>query len=304
MTQTADTIVETARAHRLELTPTIAELDETGFDFAVLHAVDADGLHWIVRSPRRAEAMERAATERAKLDLVRGRLPVEVPEWRIYSDTIIAYPRLSGEPAAVVDMSAGGYVWRFEEKSAPESFVDSLARALAALHAIDRDAARSAGMEVLAPDDVRARYAASMERTRSMLKVPEPVWSRWMRWLEDRSFWPDHSVVVHGDLHPGHLLVDDAHAVTGVLDWTEAHVGDPASDLRLLHATMGSDAMRRLVERYAAHGGRVWPRMLEHVAETWAAYPTMIVEFVDVSGVDAPLALAQVLIDTTAAEVA
>ncbi|MFC6847283.1 phosphotransferase [Streptomyces caelestis] len=36
--------------------------------------------------------------------------------------------------------------------------------------------------------------------------------------------------LVHGDLGPGHLLAQDG-ALTGVIDFGDAHIGDPAVDL-------------------------------------------------------------------------
>jgi aminoglycoside phosphotransferase (APT) family kinase protein len=42
---------------------------------------------------------------------------------------------------------------------------------------------------------------------------------------------PRPAVVVHGDLYARHLLVDDAGALAGVIDWGDVHLGDPALDL-------------------------------------------------------------------------
>jgi len=38
-------------------------------------------------------------------------------------------------------------------------------------------------------------------------------------------------LLVHGDLHAGQVLFDDAHALVGVIDWDSLEVGDPAFDL-------------------------------------------------------------------------
>jgi aminoglycoside phosphotransferase (APT) family kinase protein len=39
--------------------------------------------------------------------------------------------------------------------------------------------------------------------------------------------------LIHGDPGPGHILVQEG-AVTGIIDWTDAHLGDPALDLSWL----------------------------------------------------------------------
>src|SRR5215217_4288335 len=45
---------------------------------------------------------------------------------------------------------------------------------------------------------------------------------------------PEPTVVCHGDLHVRHLLVDDAGALTGVIDWGDLCRGDPSVDLSLV----------------------------------------------------------------------
>lgn len=102
-------------------------------------------------------------------------------------------------------------------------------------------------------------------------------------------------MLVHGDLHPPHVLVDGGHRVTGLLDWTEARVSDPSTDFALLFATLGGEAGAGLLQRYRDAGARTWPGMLDHIAETWCAYPAVLVEFARASGEQGPRELAQAL---------
>lgn len=302
MIESAEALLDAARERGLALRAQGVELDTSGADFVVAHAVDEAGTRWVVRSPRRGDVLERAARERRALELVRPRLPVSVPEWRLFSPEVIAYPRLDGDPAAVVDLDAGGYVWRFDETAPPAAFLDSLAAVLAALHGIDPASAAAAGLPVRAPAGVRDLFAGRMERAREVLTIPDAVWRRWQDWIEDDGSWPERSALIHGDLHPAHLLVDGEHRVVGVLDWTEAQVGDPATDLALLYATLGRGALRGLLRRYADAGGPAWPRLEEHVVETWSAYPVVVAEFARTSGEDGPLRLAQALVDAGSQE--
>src|SRR5690606_6934990 len=116
---------------------------------------------------------------------------------------LIAYPRVPGDPAAIVDSDLGDWVWRFDQAAPPDLFLDSVAGALAALHGIDPDEAADAQLIVLRPDDIRAATAERVDRARDGLRVPDPVWRRWHEWLTDDGSWPSHAAVVHGDLHPG-----------------------------------------------------------------------------------------------------
>lgn len=288
----------------LRLDPDTASLDESGADFLVAHGRDEERAAWIVRKPRRPDVMARAAEERRALALVRPRLPVAVPDWRIVTGDVIAYPRLAGEPAAVVDPAAGGYVWRFDPAHPPAEFTSSLGAVLASLHRIDPAEAAVAGLRVRSPADIRADIAEEMERAREILDIPDTLWARWHRWLADDGYWPRASAVVHGDLHPPHILVDEAHRVVGLLDWTEAHVADPAMDFTLQFGAMGSTALDALLAGYQQAGGAMGPRMREHVIESWLAYPATIASFARVTGEETHRQLAQSLIDASVTQLA
>ena len=214
-------LIDLARDAGIHLRPDTLWLDESGADFQVGHATDTEGGRWILRIPRRPEVRERAALEAAALDLLRVHLPVEVPQWRIATDQLIAYPRLDGMPAATIDPQAGGYAFQFDPSMAPPAFTESLGRTIAALHAIDRDAVAAAGLPVREPAEVRAMMRRRVERALEMLQVPTTLAERWLRWLDDDHLWPERTVPVHGDLHPPHILLNGNHRVSGLLDWTE-----------------------------------------------------------------------------------
>jgi macrolide phosphotransferase len=299
MLTTVEAFLTTARREGLDMVPNeSSKLDASGADFRVLQARALDGRPWILRSPRRPDVFERAQMEASALALVRPRVPVEIPEWRVFTRELIAYPRLSGEPAALIDLEAGGYVWRFDATQPPEAFLDTLAAGLAALHRIPVDAAVGAGLRVETPPECRQSHARRMETAREVLHIPDPLWRRWQRWLDDAASWPEGSAVIHGDLHPAHILVDQNHRVSGLLDWTETHVGDPAGDFALLYATLGENALDFLLERYEIAQGTRWPRMRDHIVETWRAYPAMLADFGVKSGEEGPLRLAQSLVDS------
>lgn len=293
-------LIDLARDAGIDLRADTLWLDESGVDFQVGHAIDTGGTRWILRVPRRAEVRERAASEKAALELLRRRFPVAVPEWRVATDELIAYPRLDGAPAATISPEAGGYAFRFDPSDPPANFIGSLGRAVAALHAVDQTAVAAAGLPVRTPAEVRGATRRRMERAIERLRVPPNVVDRWHRWLGDDSLWPETTVPVHGDLHPAHILVDDEHRVTGLLDWTEMAIDDPAIDFTIQYASLGEDALDRLLAAYASAGGEVRSGMRQHIIESWAAYPCRVVEFAEVSGEESYLHFAQTLVDQAA----
>lgn len=57
----------------------------------------------------------------------------------------------------------------------------------------------------------------------------------------------------HNDLGSEHLLVDPASGtLTGVIDWADAAIADPAHDLALLYRDLGPTAFHRILARYDA----------------------------------------------------
>ncbi len=276
---TVDALIAAAHRAGLDVTTNSADLDGSGLDFLVVHGVDAAGTKWIVRTPRRADVTAAARIEARVLQLVRPPLLAagfEAPNWRFHTDEIIAYPRLEGVPAMSIE--TGELVWNIELASPPEAFVDSLARALVALQAIPAEAARAAELPSRALAAERERYARLIEETRGVLEASDQMVARWRSWLASDS-WPQHLAVVHGDLHPGHLVLDQHKVVTGVLDWTEGHLGDPSTDLAMCFVCFGPAVFERLVASFAHHGGVTWPRLTEHAAERAAFFPVLGAEW-------------------------
>ncbi len=272
--ETADELLAAAAAQGLELTSEHDELDGMGLDFRVLHAQDAEGTPWIVRTPRRPSVWEASLVESRVLRLVAPRLPVKVPEWRLHARDVIAYPRLDGVPA--VTLEDGAPTWNRIDPAAPsERFVESFARMLVALQSVPLDVAKGAGVPVKTIEEQRSTFARALERTRDVLQPSDAVWQRWQRWLHDDDVWPQHLALGHGDLHPGHMLLAEDGALTGVLDWTEACVSDPVVDLAMFHGCFGRDVLSELVARFERQGGRTWPRIIEHAMERWAAWPVL-----------------------------
>lgn len=269
---TAPGLREAAERAGLVLVEASAELDGSGLDFLVLHGGDAAGTRWIVRTPRRAEVVAAARVEARALRLVAGRLPVAVPDWRVHTDAVIAYPRLPGVPA--ISLEGEAPKWNLDPAAPSQAFVDSLADALVALQAISPAEAVAAALPRKLIEEERRAYAAMIETTREVLAPRPATVARWQAWLEGAT-WPAQLALVHGDLHPGHLLLDEAGAVSGVLDWTEAHFGDPSTDLAMCFGCYGAATFARILERFTARGGVTWPGLAEHAAERWAFFPVM-----------------------------
>ena len=101
----------------------------------------------------------------------------------------------------------------------------------------------------------------------------ESWWQRGLRWLSDDGLWPDACVLIHGDLHPGHTLVDNAGRITGILDWTDAEVGDPGQEFIECCRKFEPQFLDDLLSAYLLHGGKGWPGLRPNIEEGIAFAP-------------------------------
>lgn len=281
-------VLDVAQRHGLRLVSGRLVFVETGLDFRVALGEDDDGTTWVLRLPRRASVMQHTAREQRVLRMIAPRLPFAVPDWKVLSDELIAYPCLPGQQAVTLHPHTLRPVWHIERDSS--AYRRSFAAALAALHGIDPESVARAGFKPISEDRLRRITFEDMLRVQQELGVSEALWRRWQAWLDDDDMWPTHGVLVHGDLHVGHTLVDPASCVTGIIDWSESRLADPSVDFMLHLLGFGPAGLARLITDYAGYGGRTWPRMAEHVVERLAAYPVQYALFALDSGDAAHLA--------------
>jgi aminoglycoside phosphotransferase (APT) family kinase protein len=203
---------------------TVTEI-EGGWDYAVFEVNGA----WIVRTPRRAEVEDWLRKEIRLLPEIGALLPLPVPRFEVVADgdgqlPFVAYRKLPGRS---LDTALRGPV------DAP-SLGAALGVFLAALHAFPLPLA----MRLTRADPGAQGWLQQQEelRERSERDV-YPLLEPDERARADRVFEEYFAAVgdvspalVHGDLGPDHVLCS-ADMITGVIDWSDASVGDPAIDL-------------------------------------------------------------------------
>lgn len=218
---TIDTALALAAAHGLHLSAETATANEAGLDYRVVMADDTTGRRWVLRLPRRADVSEGMAAEARVLDLVSPVLAgdgIAVPDWRVRTPELIAYPALPGSPG--LTLPGGEPLWHMDP--ADPDYAERLGRLLAALHSVAPERAAAAGVEVRTPEQVRRAWAEDVARVCGAFTVAPALAESWQAWLEDDSCWPERTVMTHGEIYPAHVLFDEEGAITGVLDWTTA----------------------------------------------------------------------------------
>ncbi|WP_407248639.1 phosphotransferase [Klebsiella pneumoniae] len=217
----------------------------------------------MLRIPRRAEVSAKVEPEARVLAMLKespavrsaglahycppSSLPIPCSKTRLRWSSSLVRPRPTGSC-----------------RRTPEVFAESFATALAALHAVPISAAVDAGMLIRTPTQARQKVADDVDRVRREFVVNDKRLHRWQRWLDDDSSWPDFSVVVHGDLYVGHVLIDNTERVSGMIDWSEARVDDPAIDMAAHLMVFGEGAHDSTPHIMQAASGRVWPQLAAH----------------------------------------
>lgn len=259
-------------------------INGSGVDFLVAHSKAKNGDKWILRIPRRPESMRHALQEKRALDILNHYASFQVPEWSIYSEELIAYKQLKGVPAATIDPQQQAYIWCFDETNVPAEYYNSLGKALANLHALPQHEFKNIGVEVIGASELRAVMKQRMERVKEKYQVNPKLWDSWQVWLSEDSFWPTHVGVKHGDLHPGHILINKDNHVTGLIDWTEVGIADVSVDLMSHYLLFGKDGLKKLIDAYGNAGGKTWARMEEHIAHLLTTSGITVAEYAEVSG--------------------
>ncbi|HVG62302.1 MAG TPA: phosphotransferase, partial [Hyalangium sp.] len=56
--------------------------------------------------------------------------------------------------------------------------------------------------------------------------------------------------LVHGDLHFRHLLLEERQQLSGIIDWGDLHLGDPAVDLQLYWSLLPREGRAAFLAEY------------------------------------------------------
>jgi macrolide phosphotransferase len=279
-------VLELAYNNGLAIKEDSLQFNESGLDFQVVLATDADGVRWILRLPRREDVLPSVDKEKQTLELVAPLLSVDVPRWTICTDELIAYRALNGTPVGTINPEAKAYVWEIDLANVPDQFYESLAKGIVSLHQVSVEKARAVGLPVKTAEEVRVEMKHRMDAVKREFGVGQALWERWQSWLHSDETWMQATVLTHGELHAGHILIDAQAQVTGFIDWTEASVTDPAIDFVAHYRAFGQEALNKLISAYAEVGGHTWPKMVEHVIELNATAAIDVAEFALRSGLD------------------
>jgi aminoglycoside phosphotransferase (APT) family kinase protein len=212
-----------------------ADLQHLGSGWEFDAFLTTDG--WVFRFPRRSECANLFELEARVHRLVAPALPshVAVPHVELIG------PRIEGFP---YQFAGHRFITGVRADAIGEDLVPTLARQIAtvlgAVHSIPEARALEAGIpEIDVNEEGRQEWIERGLALSSRLEGLDPVVDQALTWLSqtpppiEPADCPRH--LIHHDLSPEHVLADaTTGTVSGVLDWTDAMLGDAARDFVFL----------------------------------------------------------------------
>jgi aminoglycoside phosphotransferase (APT) family kinase protein len=203
----------------------------------------------VFRLPRTDSSADRVEVDVRLLRALSALLPIRIPRpASILADpAILGYERIPGraieEPDLIVNRSE----------------CDRLGTFLDRLHRFPIERAVEIGLRPCSPDSWRADWYRSWKRYRQVLSLlPQELGNeaerRWEVFLSDDENFGFDPGLIHADLSPQHVLWKDG-CVSGVIDWSDAQIGDVAMDFAWPLSLPGSTA-RLILSAYSARGVR------------------------------------------------
>lgn len=187
----------------------------------------------VFRLPQRDLAGELIESEILSLPQLKRQLNLPIPDLQFigqpssnYPYSFVGYPMLAG-------VTADSTIWSSSQRN---SLVKPLALFLKTLHATELPNLNSDLLERKNPSSVLQKLKKRIDQIpttgfpippQKILKLAESL----------ATTIPDETILcpVHGDLYPRHILVDNEHQITGIIDWGDIHFGHPGIDLSIAY---------------------------------------------------------------------
>jgi aminoglycoside 2''-phosphotransferase len=230
------------------LTPVFVTARYEGCDNQAFEVND----EWIFRFPKRADGELPLKREIALLSRVSAAVAIPVPEYRfiakpgpVFPYMFAGYPKLKGTPAIELPLSLREAM----------QLARSMGSILSAVHSFSLSDAHELGLvqaeSYLQSNAIEA--LAELAEIASVLK--SELVDRCAAYLK-ATVSPSApasraSCLLHGDFSAEHILLSsDGQNIVGVIDWTDAEIGDPAFDFGYLWVWHGEPFVREVLRHY------------------------------------------------------
>jgi aminoglycoside 2''-phosphotransferase len=207
---------------------------------------------YIFRFPKRSDVEPQYQIERGLLPALAAALPLPVP------DVAFFWPGGTACPGCFIGHHLLEGV-QLNARHLTPNHVDTIAgqlgRFLAALHRFQVDHATQLGVPGGDALSWRQRYHDQFEQIqlRVLPLLDQATRVRithdWQAFLDDDARFP--TTLIHHDLNSEHILYNPARGtLSGIIDWSDTAIGDPAIDFAGLLDNYGEDVVERVLTHY------------------------------------------------------
>jgi aminoglycoside 2''-phosphotransferase len=225
-----------------------------GWDSVAVLADDT----FIFRFPKRPDVEPQYHMEARLLPQLAAMISVAVPRFefiwpggRAYPQSFVGYRMIAGRSLDVA-------VFRSLQA---EPLANQLGRAIGEIHHFPTKQAAMAGVPGGDAQHWRGEYRVLYERIQAQIfpllspAARERCAVRFQAFLQNEAYFQFAPTLIHRDLSAEHILVDPArNAVSGIIDWGDAAIGDPAIDFTGLYAELDREFMDQVLAYYDAAG--------------------------------------------------
>lgn len=220
----------------------------------VVHLVDG---RWAFRFPRRAIAIPGVQREIAVLPRLAAHLPLPIPDprWVGAPTDDYPWPWFGAEYLPGVELAESGLL---DDRRV--TLGASLGAFLRELHspALASRIAPSLPVDPMRRADMGFRIPHARRRLDQVIEAglwePTDAVERVLRAATGLPP-PPRTIVLHGDLHARHVLVDAAGRAAGVIDWGDVSAGDPSADLSIAYGSLEGEARLAFLDAYGEVDG-------------------------------------------------
>ena len=239
---------------------------------------------YVFRFPKRPEIAPGLRKEMRLLPVLAPALPLPVPQFEYvweggapHEGVFVGYRKIAGTELLPEHLGAGSTTTVSCSSATSDVIAGVLGGFLTTLHRFPLQEALAAGIAEGSPAQWRAQYRAFYQRVRGrvfpLLRVEEQrtVAAIWEAFLEDEANFRFYPALIHRDLGGEHILYDaQRRTITGIIDWEDAGIGDPAQDFTGLLANFGPEFEAQVL---AAYGGPPDARLLSRTRFYKAVVP-------------------------------
>lgn len=232
--------------------PHLTQAQVKWFDNGWDHIIAVVDRSLAYRFPRREDYAKKLPIETQFTEMVIDKLPLPIPQLKLKKDSehnfiYAKYPFIEGTPLL-------RELFRTLHQNEQNVLAEKLGEFLTALHSYPINKAEDVGIQKVDSVEVWKRR---LERIRNIVypiipkKEQEWIDLLFQKYLTITQEVPFKQVVIHGDIAPEHILFDtNTKIITGIIDFGDVEISDPAFDFFHLSYFYGEDFLKQVYKHY------------------------------------------------------